>query len=152
MPVKTLAMRRLKGEKRTFYCDEHGGYRHEYVDFYPAELVEKIIEDLSNQVLEERKEWSSLSDQYRNKRKELRKERHDALDALHKLRLAFAESQYALYFLATAHCKDVNEIDYVLKRLCFWTQARNNLAYTEMLRQKGIPNDKIPIVKKLNTK
>lgn len=152
MPVKTLAMRRLKGEKRTFYCDEHGGYRHEYVDFYPAELVEKIIEDLSNQVLEERKECSRLSDQYRNKRKELRKERHDALDALHKLQLAFAESQYALYFLSTEHCRDVNEIDYVLKRLRFWTQARNNLAYTEMLRQKGIPNDKIPIVKKLNTK
>lgn len=152
MPVKTLAMRRLDGKKRTFYCDEHGGYRHEYVDFYPAELVEKIIEDLSNQVLEERKKWSSLSDQYRNKRKELRKERHDALDALHKLRLAFAESQYALYFLTTEHCKDVNEIDYVLKRLRFWTQARNNLAYTEMLRQKGIPNDKIPLVKKLNTK
>ena len=111
MPVKTIAMNKLKGQKRTFYMDEHGDYRHEYVDFYPAELVEKIIEDLSNQVLEERKKWSRLSDQYRNKRKELRKERHNTLDALHKLRLAFAESQYALYFLTTEHCKDVNEID-----------------------------------------
>lgn len=139
MPVKTLAMRKLQGHKHNFYMDEYGGYRHEYVDFYPAELVEKIIDDLSNQVLEERKKWSSLSDQYRNKRKELRKERHDALDALHKLRLAFAESQYALYFLSTGHCKDFNEVDYVLKRLRFWTHARNRLAYTEMLRQKGIP-------------
>ena len=137
MPVKTLAMRRLNGQKRSFYCDD--GIHHRNIDFYPAELVEKIIEDLSNQVLEERKKWSRLSDQYRNKRKELRKERHNTLDALHKLRLAFAESQYALYFLTTEHCKDVNEIDYVLKRLRFWTRARNNLAYTEMLRQKGIP-------------
>ena len=131
-------------DAKLYLCDDA-------YDFLLRE-VEEILEDLANQVLEERKKWSSLSDQYRNKRKELRKERHDALDALHKLRLAFAESQYALYFLTTEHCKDVNEIDYVLKRLRFWTQARNNLAYTEMLRQKGIPNDKIPIVKKLNTK
>lgn len=45
MPVKTLAMKRLKGSKRTFYMDEHGGYSHKYVDFYPAELVERIIEE-----------------------------------------------------------------------------------------------------------
>lgn len=45
MSVKTLAMKRLKGSKRTFYMDEHGGYSHKYVDFYPAELVERIIEE-----------------------------------------------------------------------------------------------------------
>ena len=85
MPVKTLAMNRLKGSKRTFYMDEHGGYSHKYVDFYPAELVEKIIEDLSNQVLEERKKWSSMGDFYRTKRKELRDSRHAAVAAKEKL-------------------------------------------------------------------
>lgn len=85
MPVKTLAMRRLKGKKRTFYMDEHGGYSHKDVDFYPAVLVEKIIEDLSNQVLEERKKWSSLGDYYRTKRKELRASRHAAVAAKEKL-------------------------------------------------------------------
>lgn len=85
MPVKTLAMNRLKGSKRTFYMDEHGGYSHKYVDFYPAELVEKIIEDLSNQVLEERKKWSSMADFYRTKRKELRDSRHAAVAAKEKL-------------------------------------------------------------------
>lgn len=85
MPVKTLAMKRLNGSKRTFYMDEHGGYSHKYVDFYPAELVEKIIEDLSNQVLEERKNWTSLSDYYRTKRKELRDSRHAAVAAKEKL-------------------------------------------------------------------
>lgn len=147
MPVKTIAMKRLEGQKRTFYMDEHGPYRHVDVDFYPAELVEKIIEDLSNQVLEERKKWDSLFEQYRNKRKELRQEKHDAQDALHKLRLAFAESQYALYFWITEHGRDVNERDYALKRLRFWTRARNKLAYTEMLRQKGIHNGKTPLTK-----
>ena len=85
MPVKTLAMNRLKGSKRTFYMDEHGGYSHKYVDFYPAELVERIIEDLSNQVLEERKKWSSMADFYRTKRKELRDSRHAAVSAKEKL-------------------------------------------------------------------
>ena len=85
MPVKTLAMSRLKGRKRTFYMDKHGGYSHKYVDFYPAELVEKIIEDLSNQVLEERKKWSSMGDFYRTKRKELRDSRHAAVAAKEKL-------------------------------------------------------------------
>lgn len=73
MPVKTLAMKRLNGSKRTFYMDEHGGYSHKNVDFYPAELVEKIIEDLSNQVLEERKKWTSVFDSSRSKRDHLRK-------------------------------------------------------------------------------
>ena len=86
MPVKTLAMNRLKGRKRTFYMDEHGGYSHKYVDFYPAELVEKIIEDLSNQVLEERKKWSSMADFYRTKRKELRDSRHAAVASKEKLK------------------------------------------------------------------
>ena len=85
MPVKTLAMNRLKGSKSTFYMDEHGGYSHKYVDFYPADLVEKIIEDLSNQVLEERKKWSSMADFYRTKRKELRDSRHAAVAAKEKL-------------------------------------------------------------------
>lgn len=85
MPVKTLAMNRLKGSKRTFYMDEHGGYSHKYVDFYPADVVEKIIEDLSNQVLEERKKWSSMADFYRTKRKELRDSRHAAVASKEKL-------------------------------------------------------------------
>lgn len=81
MPVKTLAMQRLKNKAHTFYVDEHGGYSHEYVDFYPAHLVEEIITDLSNQVLDERKKWNSLFDQYKAMRKKLRKERYDALHA-----------------------------------------------------------------------
>lgn len=79
MPVKTIAMKRLEGQKRTFYCDEHGPYRHVDVAFYPAELVEKIITDLSNQVLEERKKWTSMLDHFKAKRKELRDARHAAV-------------------------------------------------------------------------
>ena len=79
MPVKTITMKKLEGKKRTFYCDEHGGYRHEYVDFYPAEVVEKIIADLSNQVLAERKKWASMFDHFKAKRKELRDARHAAV-------------------------------------------------------------------------
>lgn len=79
MPVKTIVMKKLKGTKRTFYMDEHSGYKHEYVDFYPAELVEKIITDLSNQVLEERKKWTSMFDHFKGKRKELRDARHAAV-------------------------------------------------------------------------
>lgn len=85
MPVKTIAMRKLEGQKRSFYMDEHSGYRHEYVAFYPAELVEKIIADLSNQVLEERKKWTSMSDHYKAKRKELRDARHAAVAEKDKL-------------------------------------------------------------------
>lgn len=81
MPVKTLAMRKLKNKARTFYVDEHGDYSHEYVDFYPASLVEEIITDLSNQVLDERKKWNSLFEQYKAMRKKLRKERYDAIHA-----------------------------------------------------------------------
>lgn len=84
MPVKTIAMKRLEGQKRTFYMDEHGGYQHEYVDFYPAELVEKIIEDLSNQVLEERKKWTSMFNHFKAKRKELRDALHAAIVARDK--------------------------------------------------------------------
>lgn len=76
MPFKTIAMRRLEGKKHTFYMDEHGPYRHVDVDFYPADLVEKIITDLSNQVLEERKKWTSMFDYFKAKRKELRDARH----------------------------------------------------------------------------
>ncbi|MCR4565849.1 MAG: hypothetical protein K5651_07155 [Bacteroidales bacterium] len=72
-------MKRLEGQKRTFYMDEHGPYRHVDVDFYPAELVEKIITDLSNQVLDERKEWTSMFDHFKAKRKELRDARHAAV-------------------------------------------------------------------------
>ena len=136
MPVKTIAMKRLEGKKRTFYMDEHGPYRHEYVDFYPAELVEKIITDLSNQVLEERKKWTSMFDHFKAKRKELRDARHEVQDALHKLRLAFAKSQYALFFWITEHCRDANEADNALKRLRFWTRARNSLSYKEMFRNQ----------------
>lgn len=84
MPVKTLAMNRLKGYKRNFYMDEHGAYRHEYVDFYPAKLVEEIITDLSNQVLEERKKWTSMFDSFRSKRGTLRKQRHGAVAEIGK--------------------------------------------------------------------
>lgn len=77
MPVKTIAMRKLKGEKRSFYCDD--GCNHREIDFYPAELVEKIITDLSSQVLEERKKWTSMFDHFKAKRKELRDSRHAAV-------------------------------------------------------------------------
>lgn len=79
MPVKTIAMKRLEGQKRTFYMDEHGGYQHEYVDFYPAELVEKIITDLSNQVLEWRRNWNSLFFRSKLRRRELLDKRHAAV-------------------------------------------------------------------------
>lgn len=80
MPVRTIAMKSLERKKRTFYIDEHGPYRHVNVDFYPADLVEKIITDLSNQVLEERKKWTSMFDYFKAKRKELRDSRHAAVD------------------------------------------------------------------------
>lgn len=99
MPVKTLAMRKLQGEKRAFYCDD--GCHHREIDFYPAELVEKIITDLSNQVLEGRKEWNSLFDRFKARRSELRKERYQALAALKRLRVAYAELQAAI-----AECSD----------------------------------------------
>lgn len=79
MPVRTIAMKRLEGKKCAFYMDEHGPYRHEYVDFYPAGLVENIIADLSNQVLEERKKWTCMFDYFKAKRKELRDARHAAV-------------------------------------------------------------------------
>lgn len=79
MPVKTIAMKRLEGQKRTFYMDEHGGYQHEYVDFYPAELVEKIISDLSNQVLEGRRKWNTLFFRSQLRRRELWDKRHAAV-------------------------------------------------------------------------
>lgn len=142
MPVKTLAMNRLKGHKRNFYMDEHGGYRHEYVDFYPAELVEKVITDLSNQVLEERKKWTSMFDSFRDKRKSLRKERHDAQAALHRLQMEFAEMSYAYFFLAAESCANPEDIDVVLKRLRFWTRVRNHLAYKKMLHDHRAPKKK----------
>ena len=77
MPVKTIAIRKLKGEKRSFYCDD--GCHHREIDFYPAELVEKIITDLSSQVLEERKKWACMFDHFKAKRKELRDARHAAV-------------------------------------------------------------------------
>ena len=79
MPVRTIAMKSLERKKRTFYIDEHGPYRHVNVDFYPANLVEKIIKDLSNQVIEERKKWTSMFDHFKAKRKELRDDRHAAV-------------------------------------------------------------------------
>ena len=130
MPVKTLAMNRLKGDKRNFYMDEHGGYRHEYVDFYPAELVEKIIEDLSNQVLEERKKWTSVFDSSRSKRDHLRKKRHDAVAALHRLQMAYAHSQYIYYAMEVELCKhDGTDPAKAMANLRYWTRVRNSLAY-----------------------
>lgn len=140
MPVKTLAMNRLKGHKRNFYMDEHGGYRHEYVDFYPAELVEKIIEDLSNQVLAERKKWSELFDIFRDRRKKLRQERHGAVAALHRLQMAYAHSQYAYYAMEVELCKhDGTDPAKAMENLRRWTRIRNGLAYRDLLRQKGTP-------------
>lgn len=83
---KSIALKNLEGHKRTFYMDEHGGYRHEYVDFYPAVMVEKVIEDLYNQVYEERKKWSSLSDHFHSKRRQLRQERRNAIAEVERLR------------------------------------------------------------------
>lgn len=79
MPVRNIAMKRLEKKKHTFYIDEHGPYCHVNVDFYPADLVENIISDLSNQVLEERKKWTSMFDYFKAKRKELRDARHAAV-------------------------------------------------------------------------
>lgn len=138
MPVKTLAMNRLKGHKRNFYLDEHGGYRHEYVDFYPAELVEKVIDDLSRQVLDERKKWSEMFDYFRSKRTELRKERHDAIAALHRLQLAFATYQRYLYEKEIKLCEhDNTDPANALKELRFWTKVRNGLSYRELIANKG---------------
>jgi len=138
MPVKTIAMNRLKGHKRQFYMDEHGGYRHEYVDFYPAELVEKIIDDLSRQVLEERKKWTEMFDHFRSKRTELRKQRHEAVAALHNLQLAFATQQRYFYEMEVELCKhDGTDPTKALKELHFWSQVRNSLAYRELKARQG---------------
>lgn len=143
MPVKTLAMNRLKGNKRNFYMDEHGGYRHEYVDFYPAELVEKIIADLSNQVLEERKKWTSVFDSSRSKRDHLRKKRHDAIAALHRLQMAYAHSQYIYYAMEVELCKhDGTDPAKAMANLRYWTRVRNSLAYRELKEHKGAKNGK----------
>lgn len=138
MPVKTLALRRLKGSKRTFYMDEHGGYSHKNVDFYPAELVEKIIEDLSNQVLEERKKWTSVFDSSRSKRDHLRKKRHDAVAALHRLQMAYAHSQYVYYAMEVELCKhDGTDPAKAMANLRYWTRVRNSLAYRELKERNG---------------
>lgn len=76
MPVKSIAMQRLKGKKRSFYCDD--GCNHREIDFYPADVAEKVIADLSHQVLVERRTWTSMFDSFRAKRKELRDARHAA--------------------------------------------------------------------------
>ena len=138
MPVKTLAMNRLKGHKRNFYMDEHGGYRHEYVDFYPAELVEKIIEDLSNQVLAERKKWTSVFDSSRCLRGHLRKQRHDAIAALHRLQMAYAHSQYHYYAMEVELCKhDGTDPTQAMANLRYWTKVRNILSYRELKERNG---------------
>lgn len=143
MPVKTLAMNRLKGHKRNFYMDEHGVYRHEYVDFYPAKLVEEIITDLSNQVLEERKKWTSVFDSFRSKRGTLRKQRHGAVAALHRLQMAYAYSQYAYYAMEVELCKhDGTDPSKALANLLYWTRVRNSLAYRELKEHKGAKNGK----------
>ena len=133
-------MNKLKGQKRTFYMDEHGDYRHVDVDFYPAELVEKIIEDLSNQVLEERKKWASVFDSSRSKRDNLRKQRHDVIAALHRLQMAYAESQYLYYAMEVELCEhDGTDPAKAMANLRRWTRIRNGLAYQALLRQKGTP-------------
>ena len=142
MPVKTLAMKRLEGHKRNFYLGDHLGRIPDYGDFYPADLVEKVITDLSNQVLEERKKWTSMFDSFRDKRKSLRKERHDAHAALHRLQMEFAEMSYAYYFLAAENCANPEDIDVVLKRLRFWTRVRNQLAYEKMLHDHNATKKK----------
>lgn len=140
MPVKTLAMKRLKGEERTFYMDEHGGYSHEYVDFYPAKLVEEIITDLSNQVLEERKKWDSLFEQSKARRKELQDKRNKVITALHNLQLAFATQQRYVYNMEVELCKhDGTDSTKAMANLRRWTRIRNGLAYQALLRQKGTP-------------
>lgn len=133
-------MNRLKGHKRNFYMDEHGGYSHEYVDFYPAELVEKIIDDLSRQVLEERKKCSEIMDYCRDKRNKLRKKRHEAVAALHNLQLAFATQQRYFYEMEVELCKhDGTDPTKAMANLRRWTRIRNGLAYQALLRQKGTP-------------
>lgn len=85
MPVKIKAMQFLKGWKDTFYCDQWGPsrgnviYEHQYVDFYPAERVEKLIDDLSKQVLEERRKWTAMWDKCKTTRRKTRDACHAAI-------------------------------------------------------------------------
>lgn len=75
MPVKTIAMNKLIPYKHTFYQDQGwDGVNHRERDFYPAELVESIIEDLSNQVLNERKSFNDAFSLWLNRRKVLQHE------------------------------------------------------------------------------
>lgn len=60
----------------------------------PAELVEKIITDLANQVLEGRKNWNSLFERFKAKRKELRDDRHTAIAELHALQNKMCEDVF----------------------------------------------------------
>ena len=114
MPVKTLAMRRLNGQKRSFYCDD--GIHHCNIDFYPAELVEKIITDLSDQVLEGRKKWNSLFDQFKAKRKELRDDRHAAIAELHALQDKMCEDVF--YGVTPSHiaCPPLRNAAYITNK------------------------------------
>lgn len=90
MPVKTIAMKKLKGTKRTFYCDD--GCLHKDVDFYPADLVEKIITDLSNQVLEGRRKWNSLFFRSQLRRRKLWDKRAAAIAEVGNLKADYKEA------------------------------------------------------------
>lgn len=123
MPVKTIAMQRLKGHEHSCY----NSWTHRQETFYPADLVEKIITDLSNEVLEGRKKWNSLFDQFKAKRKELRDDRHAAISELHALQDKMCEDVF--YGVTPSHiaCPPLRNAAYITnktRRNCFLALAR----------------------------
>ena len=111
-----------------------------YCDYDKAE---KIITDLENQVIEERKKCSEIMDFYRDKRSKLRKQRHGAVAALHNLQLAFATHQRYFYEMEVELCKhDGTNPNKALKELHFWTKVRNAIAFRELTARQR--NKKCP--------
>ena len=129
---------KMKNDSTISLFDAAEAIRRELVNKGKAELVEKIIDDLSRQVLDERKKWSEMFDYFRSKRTELRKERHDAIAALHRLQLAFATYQRYLYEKEIKLCEhDNTDPANALKERRFWTKVRNGLSYRELIANKG---------------
>ena len=92
-------LEKIKNTQRRFYIDD--GCVHADVPFYPADVVEKTVRSLDNEIFEQRRTINSLISQHQARRKQLRKERHDARDALKHLRVAYAELQARI-----AECSD----------------------------------------------
>lgn len=92
-------LEKIKHTRRYFYIDD--GCVHADMPFYPADVAEKTIRALDSEIFEQRRTINSLISQHQARRKQLRKERHDARDALKHLRVAYAELQAAI-----AECSD----------------------------------------------